>query len=58
LSIEQETAMDFVVTFRGFRCFLGKFSDACEFIRRHWSSPEAAAEMGVRILPANRYQLD
>ena len=50
--------MDFVVTFRGLRCFLGKFSDACEFIRRHWNSPEAAAEIGVRLFPANRYRPD
>lgn len=50
--------MDYVVTLKGFRCFLGKFSDACEFIRRHWGSQEAAAEAGVRIIQANRYGLN
>lgn len=50
--------MDFVVTLKGFRCFLGRFSDACAFIRQHWGSVEKAAEMGVRLLPANRYRLD
>jgi hypothetical protein len=50
--------MDFVVTLKGFRCFLGKFSDACEFIRRHWGSLESAGAEGVRLMPANRYQMD
>ena len=50
--------MDFVVTLKGFRCFLGRFSDACEFIRRNWGSQERASEIGVRIFPANRYRLD
>lgn len=50
--------MDFVVTLKGFRCFLGRFSDACDFIRRHWGSVEKAGDFGVRIFPANRYRLD
>jgi len=50
--------MDFVVTLKGFRCFLGKFSDACAFIRHHWGSQETAAARGVRLIPADRYQLD
>jgi len=54
----QGDAMDFVVTLKGFRCFLGRFSDACEFIRRHWGSQEAAAEKGVRLIPASRYQME
>lgn len=49
--------MDFVVTLKGFACFLGRFTDACEFIRRHWGSPEVAADRGVQILPAERYRL-
>jgi hypothetical protein len=53
-----EMGMDFVVTLKGFRCFLGTFSDACAFIRRHWGSQETAAELGVRIFPANRYRMD
>jgi hypothetical protein len=52
-----ETAMDFVVTLKGFGCFFGKFSEACEFIRQHWGSQELASEMGVRLVPANRYRL-
>lgn len=48
--------MDFVVTLKGFGCFLGKFSDACEFVRRHWGSLEAASEVGVRIIPSSRYR--
>lgn len=50
--------MDFVVTLKGFRCFLGRFTDACEFIRAHWGSQEAASEVGVRIMPADRYRLN
>lgn len=50
--------MDFVVTIKGFCCFLGKFTDACAFIRRHWGSQEAAADRGVRIMPADRYRLN
>ena len=50
--------MDFVVTLKGFGCFFGKFSEACAFIRRHWGSVEAAADIGVRILPVSRYRLE
>lgn len=50
--------MDFVVTLKGLGCFLGKFTEACEFIRRHWGSVESAAEMGVRLVPVDRYRLD
>lgn len=49
--------MDFVVTLKGFACFLGRFTDACAFIRQYWGSPEDAAEQGVKILPADRYRL-
>jgi hypothetical protein len=49
--------MEFVVTWKGFACFHGCFTDACEYIRHHWISPEAAAERGVVILPATRYHL-
>ena len=54
----RSTIMDFVVTLKGFGCFLGKFSDACEFIRRHWGSVEAASEIGVRIVPSSLYRLE
>jgi hypothetical protein len=50
--------MDFVVTLKGFRCFLGKFTEACEFIRRHWGSQERASEMGVRLIPVDRYRME
>lgn len=50
--------MDFVVTLKGFHCFFGRFSDACEYIRRRWGSQEAAAELGVRLIPANRYRIN
>ena len=48
--------MNFVVTLKGFRCFLGKFTDACEFIRRHWGTQEAVSDVGVRLIPADRYR--
>lgn len=56
-SSRRSTIMEFVVTLKGLGCFLGKFSDACEFIRRHWGSVEAASEKGVRLIPASRYRL-
>ena len=52
-----EAAMDFVVTLKGFACFLGKFTDVCAFVRSHWGSMEAAADSGVRVMPADRYRL-
>lgn len=54
----KEMTMKFVVTIKGFCCFLGKFSEACDFIRKHWGSLELASEKGVRLIPANRYQLN
>lgn len=49
--------MDFVVTLKGYCCYMGKFTDVCDFIRRCWGSPESAADNGVRVMPASRYQL-
>lgn len=50
--------MKFVVTIKGFCCFLGRFSDACDFIRQRWGSLDMASEEGVRLIPADRYRLN
>ncbi|MCX7170363.1 MAG: hypothetical protein NTY41_08750 [Proteobacteria bacterium] len=41
--------MDFVVTLKGFRCFLGKFSGACAFIRAHRGSQTAEHQLAEAI---------
>ncbi len=43
--------MDFVVTFKGIRCFAGSFAEAFKYINLRWGSLNRAAEFDVRLIP-------
>lgn len=41
--------MDFVVTYKGIRCYCGKLMGAYRFVEQKWGSRDVAWQMGVKL---------